>query len=67
VAKPKEELDQRQAVVSEVAKLKEETARLGQHFLKNENALNKELRVVRNACVRPTRNSMSKGRSTPLS
>jgi len=48
VAKLKEELDQRQVVVSEVAKLKEEMARLGQHFLKKENALNEELRVVRN-------------------
>ena len=49
VAKLREELDQRQAVVSEVAHLKEEMARLGQHFLRKENALNEELRVVRNA------------------
>jgi len=49
VAKLKEELDQRQIVVSEVAKMNEEMARLGQDFLNKETALNEELRVVRNA------------------
>ena len=49
MAKLKGELDQRQAMVDEVAKLKEEMARLGQHFLTKETALKEELRVVRDA------------------
>ncbi|KAL9277924.1 hypothetical protein ACSQ67_024833 [Phaseolus vulgaris] len=64
VAKPREELDRRQAVVSEVAHLKEEMARLGQHFLGKENALNEELRVVRNAEREANKNSTSKGGSS---
>ena len=67
MAKLKEELDQRQAVVSEVVKLKEEMARLGQHFLKKENTLNEELRVVRDAEREANRKLHERDRSTPLS